>query len=116
MTDTPDTSDNMSDDPDTPNIYQIFSVGWAPRVALDFAFRRFCQGLKERPTKKPILLFLPKGGPVSLLAAFLGLFSDGSHPTVVLIEDEELAIAIDDTPMPDRVQKTTRVVVGGGLL
>jgi len=100
-------SDNPDlDDPD------LSYFGWEPRVALDGGFRMFVNGLREKPTKKPILLFLPKGGPAALLAAFLGLFSDGIHHTVCLFEDEALALTFDSLNMPERIQKTTRVVIG----
>jgi hypothetical protein len=87
-------------------------AGWEPRVALDFAIRKFITGLRMQPVEKPILLFLPRGAPGVLLAAFLGSISIGDRKTVCLIEDETLALAFDDSPMPDRVRKTTRLVIG----
>jgi hypothetical protein len=85
---------------------------WEPRVVLDGGFRMFVQGLAERPTKKPILLFLPKGASVRFLTMFLGLFSDSTRKTVCLFEDEDIALKIDSLNMPERVRKTTRVVIG----
>lgn len=85
---------------------------WEPRVALDCCFREFAVGFREKPTQKPILLFLPKEGPAVLLAAILGFISDGVRKTVCLFEDAEMALSMDSIKMPDRVQKTTRIVIG----
>lgn len=111
-----DNDETDNDETDSETIHgpqgEVFYVGWEPRVVLDFSFRKFCNGLLEQPTKKPILLFLPKGAPITTLATFLGLLSTGERNTVCLIEDATLAITINDTLMPERIRKTTRIVIG----
>ena len=87
-------------------------ITWQPRVVLDFAVRRLYAGLREKPTQKPILLFLPKGAPSALLAAFLAATAAVDRNTVCLIEDEQVAVEFHDIEMPEHVRKSTRFVIG----
>jgi hypothetical protein len=106
------TPDVAPDNPYLSSIVPSVFIGWEARIALDCVFRDFLVGLKTKPTTKPLLIFLPKGGPSSLLAALLGLLSDGTRKLVCLVEDENLAMLVDNLDMPDRVRKSQQIVIG----
>lgn len=91
-------------------------VGWEVRVALDGGFRALLKGLKEKPSQKPILVFLPKGGPLSLLGTLLGILSCGDQEVVCLVEDETIAVDLDTilqkTARWGYIKDKTRIVIG----
>lgn len=73
-------------------------AGWEVRVALDRAYRRFLLGLRERPTHKPMLFFLPQGASPLLASTMLELRP--YKQAVLLVEDPVVAMQFDERRAP----------------
>lgn len=94
--------------------------GWEVCVASDAIVRKFVKGIREKPTKKPFLLFVPRGASEMLCIAFLKLLCQLGK-VVCLVEDHVTAetldlvltgISEDEETDDSTLVENTRLVIG----
>jgi len=98
----------------------IIDHGWEVCVASDSVFRKFVIGMRKFPTKKPVLLFLPRGGSETLCSSFMGQLAQIGK-VVCLVENPESAVALDrvhmlfandTTTVMKNMSENVRIVIG----